>query len=105
MGSVPFAVTTSELPFLVQGQGPISYEGTLEQEWGTYVVTMDLDADAILESAKAGGPLTRPADGHGQTTVLKSKAMVPSTNALDREPHVPVDPLRLALFCCTLVRI
>jgi len=43
VGSVPFAVTTSESPFLVQGQGPISYEGTLEKEWGTYVVTMDLD--------------------------------------------------------------
>jgi hypothetical protein len=43
VGSVPFAVTTSESPFLVEGQGPISYEDTLGAEWGTYVVTMDLD--------------------------------------------------------------
>ena len=43
VGSVPFAVTTSEPPFLVEGQGPISYEDTLAEEWGTYVVTMNLD--------------------------------------------------------------
>ena len=43
VGSVPFAVTTSEPPFLAQGQGPISYEALLEEEWGTYEVTMDLD--------------------------------------------------------------
>jgi hypothetical protein len=43
VGSVPFGVTTSAPPYLVQGQGPISYENTLETEWGTYAVTMDLD--------------------------------------------------------------
>jgi len=43
VGSVPFAVTSSEPPFLVEGQGPISYQATLEREWGTYDVTMDLD--------------------------------------------------------------
>lgn len=43
VGSVPFAVTGSESPYLVQGQGPISYEATLQKEWGTYAVTMELD--------------------------------------------------------------
>ena len=43
VGSVPFAVTTSESPYPVEGQGPISYEDILGQEWGTYAVTMDLD--------------------------------------------------------------
>jgi hypothetical protein len=42
VGSVPFAVTTSTPPYLVQGQGPISYHAVLETEWGTYDVTMDL---------------------------------------------------------------
>jgi hypothetical protein len=42
VGNVPFAVTTSEPPYLVEGQGPISYEATLAQEWGTYSVNMDL---------------------------------------------------------------
>lgn len=43
VGNVPFAVTASEPPYPVEGQGPISYEATLGAEWGTYVVTMDLD--------------------------------------------------------------
>ena len=43
VGSVPFAVTGSEPPYLVRGQGPISYEDILQEEWGTYAVTMDLD--------------------------------------------------------------
>jgi len=43
VGSVPFAVTGSESPYLVQGQGPISYEATLQQEWGTYTVIMEMD--------------------------------------------------------------
>jgi len=43
VGSVPFAVTASGSPYSVEGQGPISYEATLAQEWGTYTVTMDLE--------------------------------------------------------------
>ncbi|MBN1401662.1 MAG: hypothetical protein JXA74_12535 [Anaerolineae bacterium] len=43
VGSVPFAVTASAPPYLVEGQAPISYEDILVQEWGTYAVTMDLD--------------------------------------------------------------
>jgi hypothetical protein len=42
VGNVPFAVTSSEPPYLVTGQGPISYEASLSQEWGSYSVTMDL---------------------------------------------------------------
>ena len=44
VGSVPFAVTGSGPPYLVQGQGPISYADVLTAEWGTYTVTMDMDA-------------------------------------------------------------
>jgi hypothetical protein len=40
---VPFAVTGSEPPYFVQGQGLISYADLLQQQWGTYAVTMDLD--------------------------------------------------------------
>ena len=42
VGSVPFAVTTSGTPYLIEGQGPITYDATLTQQWGTYAVTMDL---------------------------------------------------------------
>jgi len=43
VGNVPFTVTTSDPPYLVEGQGPISYEATLAQQWGTYTVTMDME--------------------------------------------------------------
>ena len=56
VGSVPFAVVTSSPPYLVEGQGPISYEAVLEQQWGTYSVTMDLENAVQGEcSGEAGG--------------------------------------------------
>jgi hypothetical protein len=56
VGSVPFAVTGSEPPYLVQGQGPISYEATLQEAWGTYAVTMELDTAVQGDcSGHAGG--------------------------------------------------
>jgi hypothetical protein len=56
VGSVPFAVTGSEPPYLVQGQGPISYEDTLQKVWGTYAVTMELDVAVQGDcSGQAGG--------------------------------------------------
>jgi hypothetical protein len=42
VGTVPFSVTSSEPPYVIQGGGPISYDRTLEREWGTYQVTLDL---------------------------------------------------------------
>jgi hypothetical protein len=42
VGGVPYAVTSSEEPYLLQGAGPISYADVLVEEWGTYEVTMDL---------------------------------------------------------------
>lgn len=56
VGNVPFAVTTSAPPYLVEGQGPISYEATLVQEWGTYEVTMDMQTAVQGQcSGEAGG--------------------------------------------------
>jgi hypothetical protein len=43
VGEVPFAVTTQQAPYLVEGQAPIAYEATLAEEWGTYTVNMDLE--------------------------------------------------------------
>jgi hypothetical protein len=42
VGSVPFAAGSAP-PYAVQGAGPISYEATLQKEWGTYAVSMELD--------------------------------------------------------------
>jgi hypothetical protein len=42
VGTVPFAVTTDQAPFAVQGGGDISYADVLVERWGTYDVTLDL---------------------------------------------------------------
>lgn len=55
VGRVPFAVTTSSPPYLVEGQGPISYEATLEREWGTYAVTMDMETTVQGECSGQAG--------------------------------------------------
>ncbi len=55
VGSVPFAVTSSAVPYLVQGQGPIAYEATLAEEWGTYAVTLDLQTTVQGECSGEAG--------------------------------------------------
>ena len=56
VGDVPFAVTTEQPPYLVQGQAPITYEAVLEEEWGTYTVNLDLDMAVSGEcSGEDGG--------------------------------------------------
>ena len=56
VGNVPFAVTTQQAPYLVAGQAPISYDATLEEKWGTYTVSMDLDMAVSGEcKGEAGG--------------------------------------------------
>ena len=56
VGSVPFAVTSDQPPFTVQGSAPIAYADVLVQEWGTYAVTMDVQATVSGEcSGEPGG--------------------------------------------------
>ncbi|MFN2131599.1 MAG: hypothetical protein ACK2VD_13810 [Anaerolineae bacterium] len=55
VGQVPFAVTTEQAPYLLQGQAPIAYEATLEEAWGTYTVNMDLDLAVSGECKGEGG--------------------------------------------------
>jgi hypothetical protein len=55
VGNVPFTVTTSDPPHLVEGQGPISYEATLAQQWGTYTVTMDMETAVQGECSGEAG--------------------------------------------------
>jgi len=43
VGDVPFSVISQEAPYWVEGQAPIVYEAVLEEKWGTYTVTMDLE--------------------------------------------------------------
>jgi len=55
VGQVPFAVTTEQAPYQVEGQAPIAYEATLEEAWGTYTVNMDLDLAVSGECKGEGG--------------------------------------------------
>ena len=51
VGSVPFVTTSSG----VEGQGAISYEDVLPQDWGTYAVTLDMDIAVQGECSGSGG--------------------------------------------------
>jgi hypothetical protein len=42
VGNIPFAVTTNQEPYLIEGSGSIDYADVLVREWGTYEVTMDM---------------------------------------------------------------
>lgn len=56
VGSVPFAVASEQAPFVVQGSAPIAYADVLIERWGTYEVTMDLEATVSGEcSGEPGG--------------------------------------------------
>jgi len=42
VGAIPFTVTTEQPPYLVQGETNISYQDTLQKEWGTYSVSLQM---------------------------------------------------------------
>ena len=44
VGAIPFSVTTTAAPYLVQGGGDISCADILQEEWGTYEVTLNMQA-------------------------------------------------------------
>lgn len=42
IGDIPFTVVSHEGAYLVKGGGAISYQATLEEDWGTYSVSFDM---------------------------------------------------------------
>ncbi len=54
VGRIPFTVASSQAPYLIQGGGPLSYEAVLQEEWGTYAVTLDLDTNVSGECVGSG---------------------------------------------------
>jgi hypothetical protein len=68
VGSVPYAVTADQEPYLLQGAGPISYADVLVEEWGTYEVTMDLQVTVSGEctAGAAGAELAVVLDMTGE---------------------------------------
>lgn len=72
VGSIPFAVTTGEAPYLIQGGGGLSYADILVEEWGTYEVTMKLDfvITGNCDDDIAGGALNMMVEGTGSQLVV-----------------------------------
>lgn len=72
VGSIPFAVTTDEPPYLLQGGGGVEYGDILIEEWGTYEVTMNLDfvITGECDDDIAGGALSMMVEGTGVQLVV-----------------------------------
>jgi hypothetical protein len=67
VGGVPFRVATDYAPYKVQGGGAVSYADTLVEKWGTYAVTLNLqaaiDGECMGESGGEELHLTLEASG------------------------------------------
>ncbi len=72
VGNIPFAVTTGETPYLIQGGGGIDYSDLLAEEWGTYEVTMNLDLTVTgdCDADENGGGLVMVVEMTGNQLVV-----------------------------------
>jgi hypothetical protein len=74
VGTIPFAVTGDEAPYLVTGGGPISYADILTEQWGTYEVTMDLQnmiaGECVPNEDAEGGTLQLDLEMTGSQLVV-----------------------------------
>jgi hypothetical protein len=68
VGEIPFNAVGDQPPYPIQGSGHISYDQTLVKEWGTYQVTMDMDAtlSGECEVGPEGGALHTLIDMNGE---------------------------------------
>ncbi len=55
VGQIPFSTSGSVAPFSVSGSGTIDYTDTLEKEWGTYSVNLNMQATITGNCSGAGG--------------------------------------------------
>jgi hypothetical protein len=74
VGSVPLTVS-GQAPYAVSGSGPISYDQTLTENWGTYQVTMDmvLTVSGACQGESEPGTLQLHIEGSG-SQLLEVKA-------------------------------
>lgn len=71
VGSIPFTVTTEQPPYLVQGETDLSYQDTLQREWGTYSVSlqMQMTIDGVCTEEEGTPMLNLTLITSGQQTV------------------------------------
>jgi len=55
VGEIPFSVQDEGGIYTVQGGGPISYQEVLEEAWGTYTVSLDMDTTISGQCAGDAG--------------------------------------------------
>ncbi len=55
VGQIPFSTSGSVAPFTVSGSGNVDYSDILQQEWGTYAVTLNMQATITGSCSGAGG--------------------------------------------------
>jgi hypothetical protein len=55
VGEIPFSVAADGGKYKVQGSGPIAYEEVLEEAWGSYTVSLDLDITIDGECGEDAG--------------------------------------------------
>jgi hypothetical protein len=55
VGNIPFSVISNEIPYLIEGSNSIHYDDILEEKWGTYSVTFDMDITISGECTMVDG--------------------------------------------------
>jgi hypothetical protein len=100
VGDVPFTVTAQQPPYWVEGQAPISYEAVLEEKWGTYTVSMDLELAVSGECTGEAGSerLDLVMDMSGEQLVVV-EATHSTSRFLCRRGRRP--KARAGWWCCT----
>jgi hypothetical protein len=71
VGSIPFTVTGDQPPYAVQGGTTISYQDTLQREWGTYSVAlqMEMTLDGVCTAEDGTPVLDLTVTSSGEQTV------------------------------------
>jgi hypothetical protein len=80
IGKIPFTVTSQE-PYTIQGKTHLSYNKTMNYDWGTYTVTLEMNADLAGECVVAKGSysLNMAVTMSGEQNVVVVYKLVPQT--------------------------
>ena len=71
IGTIPFSIVSDEGTNIAQGSGPITYENVLQEVWGTYTVSFDMEAavSGDCEASEQGGVLNLTISTTGEQLV------------------------------------
>jgi hypothetical protein len=80
IGNIPFTIA-SQKPYTIQGKTHLSYNKTMNYDWGTYTVILEMDADLAGECvlAEAGNSLNMAVTLSGDQNVVVVYKLVPET--------------------------